>query len=1204
MASQEQFLKALEKPYDRILFSRDVLKPVFGSNFTLESELRPTAEEPNKTEKQSIKSVGIYGRIKLDDNRPVVCYEIELQPNVRIEQNKVTIQRYVRKLLTAGQAALVNFISPEDNSIWRLTLVAKDSEITDEGIEEKLTHAKRYTYLVEANRPNRTLAERLEVLGASDHQDLNSLIEAFSVEILSKLFFAEYKEHYQDFVEYLTGKRMVKEKGKWKEKKTGEPSAFLKTVFNGNEKEARDFCKKLMGRLVFLYFVQRKGWLGAPDTNYKNSKGDQDFIYHLFRSSGGGDNFYHDYLSPLFFDTLNRKRENDTYQLPNGKTVHIPFLNGGLFDKDKVDEKHITFPAHLFHNSKNQDTPTERGFLDFLNAFNFTVYEDSPDDHTVAVDPEMLGHIFENLLEENKEKGAFYTPKEIVHFMCRESLIEYLTTHLEKEYTVYKEVGDQQVQLFGNDGQKGQLRMMEQLGDKALNRNDVERIVKEKDIAGLTREQLLRINTLLDSVKICDPAIGSGAFPMGLLQEIFSIKEIIAYELELGWKPAKVKENIIQNSIYGVDIEPGAVDIARLRFWLSLLVEEVKPRALPNFDYKIVVGNSLLSKFNGKPLEIDWTIRGSNEYEKEIIELGKKIAKKQKDYFESEGDKKSLSNDIRELKLDLIKAQLKLNKKKYEQESAKSGSLFGQTSKERKNQKKITNQFLEFKDIENEIIDLKNNKNKELNYFDWRLDFPEVLNPHLNKQPGFDIVIANPPYLRVQEIQKTMPEDKKLLEKKYLNAKAAYDLANIFFELAVNLGKSESSNCFIFPHKFFNSASTKVFRDYLFEGKYIDKIAHFGANMVFNDADTYTCIAFFSSRPNKGFWIQKFGLGENYQKLMEESERYGFVPYSKLREASKLYGSNQWVLFNTDIEYDVFKKIYRSSIKLSKVFNIFVGLQTSKDTLYVLENIQVEGNYLIGEIFRGDQKVQVEKEYFKPLLKGNNIHRYEPLKPNKYVFFPYKVENGKANVIELEELKNNYPLTYDYVITNEREFKKRESGKAGKMKYWYEYIYPKNLTKFEQKKLSSMEICANHPNVTLDDEGLYHNTKVYSWVTKHEVNESYEFFLAIANSNLLWWFLLNTGDTLQGDARTFKTNYLNPFPLPENISSETDQIFQNKVRQIISERATGKDTTKLEKEIDAMVYRLYRLTYEEVKIVDEEFNLSEEDYRDFKIKET
>lgn len=1201
MASKEQFLKALANPYDRILFARDVLKPVFGSNFTLESELRPTREEPNKTEKQSIQSVGYYGTVQLDDGRAVTCYEVELMPNVRIEQSKVTIQQYVRKLLTAGQAALVNFVAPGDKTLWRFTLVAKDSEITEDGIQEKLTHAKRYTYLVEANRPNRTLAERLEKLGSAKEQNLDALTEAFSVEALSDAFFDEYKEHYQNFTEYLTGKRMVKEKGKWKEKKTGEPSAFLKSVFKGNEKSARDFCKKLMGRLVFLYFVQRKRWLGASNQQYKD--GDPDFIFNLFQSSGGDDSFYPNWLSPLFFDTLNNnQRENEEYTLPDGTIVHIPFLNGGLFDKDKVDEKPLTFPAYLFHNSNNPDSPKERGFLDFLNAFNFTVYEDSPDDHTVAVDPEMLGHIFENLLEENKEKGAFYTPKEIVHFMCRESLIEYLTTHLEKEYTVYKEVGDHQVQLFGNDGKTGQLKMMEELGDKALNRADVERIVKEKDIADLTREQILRIDTLLESVKICDPAIGSGAFPMGLLQEIFSIKEIIAYELEQEWNAAGVKENIIQRSIYGVDIERGAVDIARLRFWLSLLVEEVKPRALPNFDYKIVVGNSLLSKFNGKPLEIDWTVRGGNEYEKEIVDLGNKIAKKQKNYFQSEKDKLKISDDIRDLKLDLLGAQLRLNKKKYEQITVKSGSLFGQTSKEKKKQEKVTSQFLEYKGIENEINELKNNKNKTLNYFDWRLDFPEVLNPHLNNQPGFDIVIANPPYLRVQEIQKTMPEDKKLLEKKFRNAKASYDLANLFFELAVTLGKPESSNCFIFPHKFFNSASTKVFRDYLFEGKYIDKIAHFGANMVFNDADTYTCIAFFSSRPNEGFWIQKFGLGENYKKLMEESDRYSFVPYSKLREASKLYGSNQWVLFNTDIEYDVFKKIHRSSIKLSKVFNIFVGLQTSKDTLYVLENVSVNGDFLNGEIFRGDQKVKVEKRFFKPLLKGNDIHRFESLDPDKYVFFPYKIENGRAKVIELKELKNNFPLTYNYVITNEREFKKRESGKAGKMKYWYEYIYPKNLTKFEQKKLSSMEICANHPNVTLDDYGFHHSTTVYSWVTKKEVKESYEFFLAIANSNLLWWFLLNTGDTLQGDARRFKSNYLNPFPLPEDISTETDQTFQNKVRHIMSEKSTGKDTTVLEKEIDAMVYRLYGLTYEEVKVVDEEFEMGREEYEKYKFE--
>ena len=188
-----------------------------------------------------------------------------------------------------------------------------------------------------------------------------------------------------------------------------------------------------------------------------------------------------------------------------------------MFDKELHDDCILTFPSSLFHNPEYEDDSKHRGFLDFLNSFNFTVYEDSPDDHTVAVDPEMLGHIFENLLEDNKDKGAFYTPKEIVHYMCQESLIEYLATNLSKEYKVYTQIGKDQIEMFGNDEYKGQLKILEEFGDNALNKSDITDIVKNKDISKLTKEKLTRMSDLLDSVKICDPSIGSGAFPMGLL---------------------------------------------------------------------------------------------------------------------------------------------------------------------------------------------------------------------------------------------------------------------------------------------------------------------------------------------------------------------------------------------------------------------------------------------------------------------------------------------------------------------------------------------------------------------------------------------------------------------------------------------------------------------------------------------------------------
>lgn len=858
MANRIQIQTALQKPYDRILFGKEVLSPVFGSCLNLSSSAVPASVQPNKSEQAVIQSVSIYGTINLEDGTEITCYEINLQPSVRIEHSKVAIQRYIRKLLTAGQIALVNFIAPQNKKVWRLTLVAKDSELTEQGIKEKTTHAKRYTYLLGPSETCKTAAERFESLSTEKQITFQALVNAFSVEKLSKAFFDEYTLHYQKFCDYL------------------QESNFRKSVFkitiptNATKEEKdkackpiRDFVKKLLGRIVFLYFVQKKGWLGASDTQYKD--GLTDFIKQLFKQSGGNDAFYSTWLTVLFFETLNKERNNDDFKMPDGKKVKVPFLNGGLFDKEDHDEHFLTFKSKLFHHPDFEDTllteknkDNARGFLDFLDAFNFTVHEDSPDDHTVAVDPEMLGHIFENLLEDNKDKGAFYTPKEIVHYMCQESLTEYLTTHLSKEYTVYKEIGNAQVELFGNETKTGQLKMVEQLGDKALNRDDVAFIVKHKDISHLTKAQLKKIDALLDTVKICDPAIGSGAFPMGLLQEIHAIKEVIAYELQQPWKPADVKENIIQNSVYGVDIEKGAVDIARLRFWLSLVVDEEKPRALPNLDYKIVVGDSLVSKFEDEIIEIDWEIKEGtqgnlfgNENVLKRQALLKKITAKQSEYFHA-ANKQKLAAEIRNLKIDILINQLELmiNTKGLEKKPTESG-------KKAAAQMELWLQTQSWKNTISKLQRVKQNKEESFEHFDWKLDFPEVLNPYLvNGNAGFDIVIANPPYIDSETMVSTGQDElREYLSSKMSFCKGNWDIYIAFFDMGFHFLNQNGNLVYITPDKWISKPFGYELRKQL--KKNFNKIAEAGRK-VFQTAKVDSIITFINKAESDYLGIDKF----------------------------------------------------------------------------------------------------------------------------------------------------------------------------------------------------------------------------------------------------------------------------------------------------------------------------------------------------------
>lgn len=235
----------------------------------------------------------------------------------------------------------------------------------------------------------------------------------------------------------------------------------------------------------------------------------------------------------------------------------IPYLNGGLFDKDRIDELDIDFPYSYF-----------KDLMEFFSMYNFTIDENDPDDSEVGIDPEMLGHIFENLLEDNKDKGAFYTPKEIVQYMCRQSIIQYLKTH---------------------EPDKQYVEPIEEL----INNGIIMPILQTQSIAS-------RFMQLLKNIKVCDPAIGSGAFPMGILYVLYhAIHHLQSYAEPHGnFDSTKTKRDIIQNNIFGVDIEQGAVDIARLRFWLALVVDANEPEPLPNLDYKITCGNSQICRYS------------------------------------------------------------------------------------------------------------------------------------------------------------------------------------------------------------------------------------------------------------------------------------------------------------------------------------------------------------------------------------------------------------------------------------------------------------------------------------------------------------------------------------------------------------------------------------------------------------------------------
>lgn len=656
------------------------------------------------------------GTISLSDEQTISIYEVELADSVDIERNR----RGIRDMLLTdwrnnGNAGAFMFCYRKNESVLRFSYVSESWTFAEDGTYQKeSTDTKRFTYLLGEGHRSRTAIQQFEKLKASA-LSLKDLTKAFSVDAVSDMFFKGYKQQYEDIIFYVTGKRMVKVANKWKERMEGTPNQFIMqqfAKFPNSEKAIRDYVKKLMGRLVFLQFLQKKGWLGVP-VNTEWGSGDSEFIQNLFAQTEDKDHFIDNVLELLFKD-LNTEREGDISNLSSltSQLWKVPYLNGGLFEREATDETDFPLPAKYMQS-----------MLEFFASYNFTIDENDPDDAEVGVDPEMLGRIFENLLEDNKDKGAFYTPKEIVTYMCRESLIAYLQTDIEDEAT--KEAIRQFVTTHHS----------ETLGPNDKFRQQVDEALKE--------------------VKICDPAIGSGAFPMGLLKELFLCRTALeGFEQS---KAAEIKKHIIQKNIYGVDIERGAVDIARLRFWLSLIVDEETPHALPNLDFKIMQGNSLLEQYKGVDLSTMTEKKADGTgmltiFDNMLDVFRLDLRKMLDEYYNCTDHNEKLS--LRKRIIDNVKQQLKEQSINID---------FGN-------------------------LDLSGNDQFML----WHTWFYDVFS-----QGGFDIVIGNPPY--GADIDNLVGVYGALYPKTSHGYK---DIYKYFFDSFVNKLKQNKVLCYITPNTY------------------------------------------------------------------------------------------------------------------------------------------------------------------------------------------------------------------------------------------------------------------------------------------------------------------------------------------------------------------------------------------------------------------
>ena len=1034
---------------------------------------------------QSIKQVGkVYVGVE-----PLQIFDITVGSQIQMARNRVGIQQLIRRIMDTHSLAFMLFhyedggAESQESWEWRFTFCHKGASQTD------TTSSKRFTFLLGPGQHCRTATDNFQRLidkrGVVEVKDIE---DAFSVEALNKEFFDKYRQHYATFVEYITGKRYVKQGGKWEEKQVSEPNAQLREQFCGDEKRVRDYVKKLLGRIVFLHYLQRKGWLGVPSDKAWGD-GDRSFIQHLYEyaTEAQQSDFITSVLSPLFYEALNtdRRADNDLFDTrvkfpKRGNKLRIPYLNGGLFDRDENAALLIKFPPEFF-----------KDLLDFFAQYNFTIDENDPTDAQVGVDPEMLGRIFESLLEDNKEKGAYYTPKEIVQYMCRESLIAYLCTGIDQGTPEHQAISE---------------------------------FVKSYDAELLTGVELegvglgTKVLERLKEVKVCDPAIGSGAFPMGMLRELYNCR--ISLE-DLSVSSAEIKSQIIKSNIYGVDIEQGAVDIARLRFWLSLVVDETTPTPLPNLDYKIMQGNSLLEWYEGVDLS---TL--TQRKEDGCVELFDDLA-------------------------DVYRRQLRQAISAY----------YGETDHDRKAtlHQEISEAIDEQLKEQHYTVDLSGiNVSANTHFFLWHTWFDEVFNRPSGRN-GFDIVIGNPPYI---QLQNNGGELAKIYQGYGFKGFARTgDIYCLFYERGYQLLREGGHLCYITSNKWMRAGYGEKIRGFLADNTNPILLVDFAGIKVFEGATVDTNILLFSKEKNEGKTLSvsltkdvQLGRGELCQYVQQHATPSAFTT------------SESWVILSP-IEQSIKRKIEAVGKPLKDWdIQINYGIKTGCNEAFIID--EAKRAEILSNCQSDDERERTEA-IIRPILRGRDIRRYGYDWAGLYIVyipwhFPLHLDptiTGASEKAE-EAFTTSYPSVYNHLEGYKDILKKRNQAETGIRYEWYalQRWGANYWEEFEKPKIvwGNLNLKGAYTHAPA---GIYVNAPCPIIATENLA------ILHILNSNVADYYIRSLGVTRSGGYFEYKPMFVGKLPIPLSIDylqafPETPSEDQERMLQI-------------------MIYDIYNLSVEE-----------------------
>ena len=1064
------------------------------------------------------------GKISLSDGESIAVYEVELTDNVNIERNR----RGIRDMLTTdwrnmGYAGAFMFCYRKNESVLRFSYVSETWGFNKQGDYEKIsTDTKRYTYLLGEGRGCRTAIEQFKVLRDSK-QALSDITAAFSVEALTKQFYKDLFEWYQWAVE---------------------PSSNITFPNNTTtEDDDRDDIEtkviRMITRIMFVWFIKQKNLV--PDRIF-----DIDFLETILKDfdpySTTVGNYYNAILQNLFFGTLNRAIQDEdgntrkfaTSSKRDVKTLYryaemfsiseqevinlfaeIPFLNGGLFeclDKTKYAdgvEQCYNFDGFSRNDARFADgrfkhravVPNnlffepEKGLISILGRYNFTIEENSPEEQQVALDPELLGKVFENLLgaynPETKEtarnqSGSFYTPREIVNYMVDESLITYL--------------GDNAFirSLFRTDFTFDKTKM-----------DDYQKIAEK-----------------LKAVKVLDPACGSGAFPMGLLNRMIDILERISpdervYDLKL---------SVIENCLYGSDIQSIAAQITKLRFFISLICDCEKDASKPNFgiptlpnlETKFVSANSLIAK-KKKPAQ-------GNLFENPEIEPTKnELAEIRHKHFSAKSA--STKHRLREKDQTLREKLAKLlsDDDNFAPEDAKQLAAWNPYD-----------------------------QNAVSPFFD-----PEWM---FGVADGFDIVIGNPPYI---QLQNNGGELAKLYENcNYSTFARTGDIYCLFYERGWQLLKKNGHLCYITSNKWMRAGYGEKTREFFANKTNPMLLIDFAGVKIFESATVDTNILLFSKSNNMHETVCAVTNKQNKDSVKNLSD---FV--QQQNSICDFNSSDSWVILSP-IEQSIKRKIEAVGTPLKDWdIQINYGIKTGFNDAFIIST--EKRNEILSNCKTEDERKRTA-ELIRPILRGRDIKRYGYDWANLYLIatFPsrhYDIDRypavkqyllsfgierleqtGKTHVVDGEKVKARKK-------TNNKWFETQDS-----ISYWEDFFKPKII----------------YPNMTKYMPFVFDN-KMYLTNQKCFIitGKNVAYLTAFFNSSLFKYCFRDSFPELQGGTRELSKIFFDKIPVCE-VSDSQNLQFQDAVEDIQKEYNKQKA-----QRIDSMLFDLYNLTIDERKVI-------------------